>query len=200
MSLYFKFCGLRTTKTPSGAGEAGLLPVEMLRRFINAGKRFDGQRKLNGMPNEDYCFKDKRQNRPWLNFLRITVPTVFCHNSKTIAGGHNFVRQKCALFPEGSTSKSFPSSVAEVFGKIRGIFCLSEAVVSVYTVKANAFRICSATCGESIFSRYISQIIKASSLRGRLPVLTSVFRPLGRFATFPQSHFKPSIALCAVSQ
>jgi len=199
MNLYFKFCGLRTTKTLSGAGRPVLF-FKALRRFINAGKRFDGQRKLNGMPNGGYCFEDKRRTRPWLDFLRTTVPAVFCHNSKTIAGGHDSVQHKCAPFPKASTSKSFPSSVAEVFGKIRGIFCLSEAVVSVHTTETNAFRMHSETCGRGIFSRYISQTVEASPLCGHLSVLTSVFPRVESFATFPQPNLKPSTALCVASQ
>ena len=218
MSLYSRFCGLETTPSLLGAGGTVLF-LKVLRRFINAGKRFDGQRKLKGMSGRDCCFEDKRQTRPWLNFPRSTVPTGFCPDSKTITGGcgenahrgsaidadlqpQTVKRSKheCVPFPETSTSKSLSSSVAEVFGKIQGIFCLSEAVVSVYTAKINAFRTHSATCGESIFSRYVSQIIEASPLHRRLSVLTSVSRPLGRFATNPQSHFNPSTALCAVSQ
>ena len=199
MSLCLRFCGLKATPSLLGAGGTVLF-LKVLRRFINAGKRFDGQRKLKGMSGRDCCFEDKRQTRPWLNFLRITVPTVFCHHSKTIAGGHDSVQHKCAPFPEASTSKSFPSSVAEVFGKIRGIFCLPAAVLSDYTAKTNAFRMHSATCGRGIFSRYISQTVEASPLCGHLSVLTSVFPRIERFKTNPQSHFNPSTALCAASQ
>ena len=199
MNLYFKFCGLRTTKTLSGAGRAVLF-FKALRRFINAGKRFDGQRKLNGMPNGGYCFEDKRRTRPWLDFLRTTVPTVFCHNSKTIAGGHDSVQHKCAPFPEASTSKSFPSSVAEVFGKIRGIFCLPAAVLSDYTAKTNALRMHSTMRVETILTSFPSQSSATSLFRGRLSVLTSAFPRIERFATNPQPNLKPSTALCVASQ
>jgi hypothetical protein len=37
MSLYSRFCGLETTKTPSGTGEAVLF-FKVLRRFFDAEK------------------------------------------------------------------------------------------------------------------------------------------------------------------
>lgn len=39
MSLYFKFCGLGTTKTPSDAGRAIVFFVKVLRGFIYAEKQ-----------------------------------------------------------------------------------------------------------------------------------------------------------------
>ncbi len=38
MNLYFKFYGLETTKTPSGAGRTMFFFVKVLRRFFDAEK------------------------------------------------------------------------------------------------------------------------------------------------------------------
>ncbi len=57
MNLYFKFCGLRTTKTLSGAGRAVLF-FKALRRFINAGKpieRFATNPQPNLKPSTALC-------------------------------------------------------------------------------------------------------------------------------------------------
>ena len=219
MSLYSRGYGSKATKTPLVARERMLLFVKALRRFTEAQRQSNTQEKLNKVRNRSCRFEDGNQACSHSDLPRSSVHAGLRHHSKTIAGGcggnarriptidtdlqPQVVKRskcECTLFSEASTSKSFSSSVAEVFGKIRGIFYLSKAVMSVYITQTNAFRMHSATCGESIFSRYISKTIEASSLRRHLSVLASVFRPLGHFETHPQSNLEPSTALCAVSQ
>ena len=191
--------------------------VKGLRRFINAGKH--GQRKLKGMPNGSCRFQGKSWFHLHSNLLRSFVRTGFCPDSETITGDfrkdtHRFPtndtesqlskirRSNRGYAPLSKALASRPSwsPIVGIAEKTRDVFCLSEAVVSVYTAKTNAFRMHSATCGESIVSRYISQIIVASSLRRHLSASISVFHRLKRFETFSYPHFKPSTALCAASQ
>lgn len=213
MNLYFKFCGLETTKTLSGAGRAVLF-FKALRRFINAGKRFDGQRKLNGMPNGGYCFEDKRRTRPWLDFLRTTVPTGFCPDSKTITGGfgkdtHRFPTNDTepqlskikhsnrgyAPLSEAPESKPSRSSIAEISEKFRGLYHPFKATLSMHVDRTDA----TARKGNSS-ARYTPQTFTMLLFGRHLSVLTLIRHRFEPFTTNPQSSFKPSTALCAVSQ
>ena len=333
MSLYSRFCGLETTKTLSGAGRTMTLLFKVLRRFFNAGRRNNKQRRLNtiqgesvrifekinvlrtvkrifsatksfltlvrrkffGEKGKDRSFGEPMNEQQWalfrddrrfpnsrkgicsrLNLSQNPIPAEFRRQQKaipypytkhnpalydgfcdqegrqrhvfiskrrhwfSIAGDREFKtrmrsvfrgtniktvvgykesaqrfstdcirvpsptvkrsKHECAPFSEVPTSKSLPSSVAGIPGKFRSVFGFSEAVVSVRTTETNAFRMHSATCGGSIFSRYISQTIETSPLRRYLSALTFVSRQIGHFATFQQPHLKPSTALCAVSQ
>ena len=204
MSLYSRFCGLETTKKPSGVFGAAVSLVKVLRRFTDARRRSSVREKLNGIWDSCCRFQDKNRIRLHLSLLRNSIRTEYRHHSTTVAGDYGTVRHlqkgKYASFLSKPTSNPLLPSIARIAEKFEGKVCLPAAVVSVRTTETNAFRMHSATCGGSIFSRYISQTIETSPLRRYLSALTFVSRQIGRFATFQQPHLKPSTALCAVSQ
>ena len=112
------------------------------------------------------------------------------------------LERACTPFSEVPTSKSLPSSVSRIPGKIRSIFGFSEAVLSHHVAQTG---ICLCICLTARRKRIVliqspSRTFTIPFLRGYLSVLTSVFRRLGHFTTFLQSSFNPSIALCAASQ
>ena len=204
MSLYFELCGLRTTKTLSGAGRAIVFFVKVLRGFMDARRRSSVREKLNEIWDSFCRFQDKNRIRLHLSLLRNSIRTEYRHHSKTVAGDYGTVRHlqkgKYASFLSKPTSNPLLPSIARIAEKFEGKVCLPAAVVSDYTAKTNALRMHSTMRVETILTSFPSQSSATSLFRGHLSVLTSVFPRIERFKTNPQSHFNPSTALCAALQ
>ena len=204
MSLYFKFYGLETTKTPSGVFGAAVSLVKVLRRFTDARRRSSVREKLNGIWDSCCRFQDKNRIRLHLSLLRNSIRTEYRHHSTTVAGDYGTVRHlqkgKYASFLSKPTSNPLLPSIARIAEKFEGKVCLPAAVLSDYTAKTNALRMHSTMRVETILTSFPSQSSATSLFRGRLSVLTSAFHRIERFKTNLQPHLKPSTALCAVSQ